>query len=168
MTDNKLNIKSTRVVLPIGSSSLIVVFIVLCMAVFTAITFITAKNEEKLTQQTTQFLSKYYLANENVSRTLDDLQKMLDDGNESSSLMTYDKYAVSVNDDSIVEFEVSVDDNLTIKVKAEINQNRKLNIKSSVLYNLKTDMLIEDDFLDLYEGDGNFEGFADNFENSGG
>lgn len=167
MTDNKLNIKSTRVILPIGSSSLIVVFIVLCMAIFTAITFITAKNEEKLTQQTTQFLSKYYLANENVSRSLADLQKMLDDGKESSILVTYDKYPVSVNE-SVVEFEVPLDNNFTIKVQAEIDVNHKLNLKSSALYNLNTEALIEDDFIDLYDGGENFEGFADNFENSGG
>lgn len=167
MIERKIKIKSTRVVLPIGSSSLIVVFIVLCMAIFTAITYFTAINEKKLNNQTTEFRSRYYLANEKVSRTLADLQKILDEKKSPVLLMTYDTYPIFVHENS-VEFDVAIDDHLLIKVKAEINEDYKLELNSASLHNLNADMVIEDGFLDLFEGDEGFEGFADDFENSGG
>lgn len=167
MTDQKKPIKSTRVVLPIGSSSLIVVFIVLCMAIFTAITYVTAANEQKLNNHTTKFLSRYYLANEQAARVLSDLQVKLDENTPPELLMNYEKHPIAVNG-SYLDFDVPIDDSLIIRVRAEIRDNHKLDVQSYSLYNLNADMVIEDEFLDLFEGDGSFEGFADNFENSGG
>lgn len=166
LNDEKAKVKSTRVVLPIGSSSLIVVFIVLCMAIFTAITYVTAANEKKLTGQSSEFLKKYYLANEEASRVLSDLQTKLDAGTDTMSLYSDDGYVLNLTSYS-VEFDVPIDDNLVIRAVA-INENGRLMIDELKMFNLNSEMVFEDEFLNLYGGDEGFEGFADDFEDGSG
>ena len=152
----KNKIKNNKVLLPVGSSSLIMVFIVLCLAIFSAITFLTAANEKKLTNQSAEFLKKYYLANEQAAITLNKIQTIIFTAMDSCDLNI-------VNNDQI-EFDVPVTDSLIIKVKTNINNNKKLEITSYSLFNKNSMNVIEDEFLNLFEGDEGIEGFADNFK----
>ena len=172
----KNKIKNNKVLLPVGSSSLIMVFIVLCLAIFSAITFLTAANEKKLTNQSAEFLKKYYLANEQAAITLNKIQTIIDDiyrNGNSENLSNNDLNAIFtamdscdlniVNNDQI-EFDVPVTDSLIIKAKAGINNDKKLEIISYSLFNKNSMNVIEDEFLNLFEGDEGIEGFADNFK----
>lgn len=172
----KNKIKNNKVLLPVGSSSLIMVFIVLCLAIFSAITFLTAANEKKLTNQSAEFLKKYYLANEQASIVLNNIQKTLDniyaDGNSDNLsnedlnmiVSAVDSYQLSIVDNNQIEFDVPVTDSLIIKAKAGINNDKKLEIISYSLFNKNSMNVIEDEFLNLFEGDEGIEGFADNFK----
>ncbi len=173
----KNKIKSNKVLLPVGSSSLIMVFIVLCLAIFSAITFLTASNEKRLTNQSAEFLKKYYMANEQASIVLSEMQERLDNiyldkdqdmfSNEELNVMlsVIDAYKLNVTDDGQIEFDVPVTDSLIIQVKTNINNDKKLEITSYSLFNTNSMNIIEDQVLNLFEGDKGIEGFADNFEN---
>lgn len=165
----KPKIKSTRVILPIGSSSLIVVFIVLCMSIFTAITYVTAANEKKLTIQTAEYQRKYYMANEEISITLSNLQKELDSQKKPDihCFLTYNPVRVNIyENNNSFDFEYPIDDSLSIKVTGFV-ENGIIKVDSCVVYNVNAGMVPEDEFLNFFEGDVEFEGFAEDFGSGG-
>lgn len=158
--------KVNKVLLPIGSSSLIMVFIVLCMAIFAAITFLTASNEKKLTNQSAEFLEKYYMANEQAGNILSDIQKAIDETGETKNLSINTDVSITYVENGL-EFDVPVTEALVIKVKANIDNDKKLVLESYSMFNLNSMNVIEDGYLNLFEGDESIEGFADDFENGG-
>ena len=78
--------KSARFAMPAGTTSLIMIFAVLCLTVFAIITLSTAQREMKLAQASAQAVSDYYSADSLAEEMTLEIGQQLAAGNLPSQL----------------------------------------------------------------------------------
>lgn len=101
-----------------GAVSLVMIFCVLCLAVFAVLTLSTADREAKLAQLTAQNGADYYAADRQAVELLSDL---LSDGQTD---MAVDWSQTTDDEGTVVEFTLPVGEEQSLEVRARLNQNR--------------------------------------------
>jgi len=93
----------------LGTSSIVLIFLVLCLTSFAVLSLVSARNSDKLTQKSTEYVTAYYnaaaLANESISAKAEaGIPGQYSESfaiNDELSLMT----AFTVNSDGTVTIE---------------------------------------------------------------
>lgn len=104
----------------VGSSSILAIFVVLCLTTFATLSLVSARADYKLTQKTAQSTSEYYAADTKAEELLQQLHQALlhtDAWREQLSLIdasiTYEK----VSDGYIFRYDIPVNDHKTLHVE---------------------------------------------------
>ena len=71
----------------VGSVSLLVIFLVLCMSIFSVLSLTTAKTELRLAEKSAQAVAGYYRADLACMETMERLQEALDQGAATTELI---------------------------------------------------------------------------------
>ena len=71
----------------VGSVSLLVIFLVLCMSIFAVLSLTTAKSELRLAEKSAQAVAGYYMADLACMEKMEQLQEMVDQGATASDLI---------------------------------------------------------------------------------
>ena len=71
----------------VGSVSLLVIFLVLCMSIFAVLSLTTARSELRLAEKSAQAVAGYYQADLACMEKMERLQEMLDQGAVTSDLI---------------------------------------------------------------------------------
>lgn len=126
----------------VGLTTLIMIFAVLCIVVFSVLTYKTALYEKKLAVKTANATKEYYAADYKANEVMEQLKSRLDKGKGIDSLVSYNnsgkiKYSVKINDNS----------NLNVELK---NNGKKLKIIRWEITTTKTEKF--DDTLKLWDG----------------
>lgn len=90
-----------------GAVSLVMIFCVLCLAVFATLTYATADRERKLAELTAARAAEYYAADAEATRILAALQR-----GEQPDI------AITEPDLGVVEFTVPINDSQELRVRA--------------------------------------------------
>ncbi len=64
----------------VGTSSILVTFVLLCLVTFAALSYLSANSDYRLSRQTADRTTAYYTANAEAERTLHEIQKALATG----------------------------------------------------------------------------------------
>lgn len=134
--------------LSIGVPSFIMVFIILCITVFSVLSYITAKNDASLSERTYNSIQSYYNADSQAQKKISEIDSCISDVISSNNdkdnfyfslkqkLQYDDSIVISETDGkTIVSFSVEVDDVRAINVSLTVYQN--INERYSVnAYNL--------------------------------
>lgn len=75
----------------VGSSSVLVIFVVLCLTAFATLSLVSAKADYKLTQKATQATTEYYMADAQAEEYLQILHKALQSTGMTDNLLTEEK-----------------------------------------------------------------------------
>lgn len=121
--------------LPVGSASLLMIFIILCLTTFSAISLVSANNDYKLSQKTAENIEAYYAADGRAIETYAELRSILN-SSESAEVFVKSAEALGVSTDTsgktltlLISEEIS--DSLFIKAELIADYNeKKLTIKS--------------------------------------
>lgn len=171
-----MNIKSNNLSnssLNLGGTIIIIIFVVLCLTVFSFLSFTTAYSDLKLSEKSEEFYKDYYKLNGIAEERLAEIYVILMSVNENERLTDTPKTFMNNAAESIVKLHgVSVislnDDSLTLYYETLGNKNQKLCVtlkimydeeKSVPYYNIETWNLspieapvYEEETLDLWEG----------------
>lgn len=119
----------------IGTSSILVTFVLLCLVTFSALSYMSARSDYKLSEQTAQRTAEYYDANRMAEIYMANIQEMLEKhaascGNEDEYLSGIDK-VFGENENIIIE---SADGKVLINYNVRINDAQNLDVVLSAHY----------------------------------
>lgn len=164
----------------VGTSSILVIFILLCLVTFAALSYITARADFSFTSRSANAVLEYYAADSAAAAKLAEIDKVL----ESTALQTENK--TDYNDTLIKHYEndksVSLDlqgDKLYITFSSPVNDKLTLvctitaeyPMNSGGYYTVKswqtrdTALWQPDDRLPVYQGDSSAQSADDDGEN---
>lgn len=109
---------------PVGTSSLLMIFIVLCLTTFAAISYIKANNDFKLSLKSAQSMTEYYQADseaEKMVKNIDDsLELSRNKGHFLDLLRQYDLEIKSEQNQVLISYIVPIKDTLELQVELEV------------------------------------------------
>lgn len=113
----------------VGSTSVIMIFIVLCLTTFSILSYISSNAGYKFAKKSSEHLSMYYSAQNSAEMTLRNIDNALYLGNKDSAnysayvygLQNISGVKVVKNTDSYsVSYSTKIDDNQTISVELKV------------------------------------------------
>lgn len=109
----------------IGSSSLILIFVVLCMTVFSVLTLISANAEKKLSDKSAQAVSDYYNADLAATMKINEIAEALSSSDSAAAqqLIIPDAEFTAAEDGIIVSFDTEIDSRRTLHTEALLTEN---------------------------------------------
>lgn len=128
----------------IGSSSLLVVFLVLCLATFAILSLSSAKSDYSFTERLAKHKSDYYKASSRAEHTAADIDRLLENTYRSKAMsqeeyldalnpviLTYETVPLSyIMQDNVpvISYQIPVDDRQTLFVELKVtNPKESLN-----------------------------------------
>jgi len=146
----------------VGSTSIIMILVVLCLTTFSILSYSSSRVGEKFAKKSKTFTALYYLADKNANTTLSKIDGVLfessgDNIGYGDGVLSLDKIAgVSVLEKTncyIVNFNSTISDSRMISVELEIPLNPS-NERYKITKWLATSVGIEyeDDIPDLWDG----------------
>lgn len=129
--------KSTAPFINIGASSLLVIFLILCLITFAILTLTTAQSDYNFSQKLADRKSDYYQANATAETWLDQIDSILDDAyHEASSDSAFDsaryqsyiqEHLNQLSKEQSIPFSINFNlENPTIAYYVAINENQNL------------------------------------------
>ena len=109
-----------------GAVSLVMIFCVLCMAVFSVLTFATAQREERLAKLNEQRAKAYYEADAKAIEVLNAIKE----GREPDADVAYE----TEDGHRIAEFEVSAGGDLALSVRVSIDGEKLSILRWQTIY----------------------------------
>ena len=106
--------------LGVGSTSLLAIFVILCLIAFGALSFATAKADVKLAEKTAAVVTFYYDAENEAEEILFSLANSVKTGTLEDTLAANDGAYQSVAGGFAVVFEVPIDDKKALRYEATI------------------------------------------------
>lgn len=162
------NSRLSNVSIGIGGSLIIVIFVVLCLTIFSVLSFTTAYSDLKLSGKTEQITVDYYDIHGRAEEKLSEISdKMIEYNGNSSDVFNrfmeekireIDGITSVENDDKVlkVSFEVAGDKNQKINVNLDIyyDESSDKAVYDIISWNLSNVELpqYEDEAVDLWEG----------------
>ncbi len=132
----------------VGSSSILVTFVLLCLVTFAALSFVSANSDYKLSLQAAKRTQSYYEANmlaetklSNIHSVLSDIYKNTSTENEyfEAVILSFcnDEFVSCISEDnsSFLKYEIPVSDNQRLSVILTLNYPETDN---SIYYTIKS------------------------------
>ncbi len=109
----------------IGSSSLILIFVVLCMTVFSVLTLMSANAEKKLSDKSAQAVSDYYNADLAATMKMNEIAEALfsSDSTVAEQLILLGAEFTAAQDGIIIAFDTEIDSRRTLHTEALLTEN---------------------------------------------
>lgn len=142
--------KNTSSFTAIGSSSLLVVFLVLCLATFAILSLSSAKSDYSFTERLAEHKTNYYTASSHAENVVSDIDRLLEDTYKSRVmtqaeyldalnpvLLTHEAVPLSYSADSgspVISFNITIDERQALFVELEVTDPSK----SPNYYEIKT------------------------------
>ena len=109
----------------IGSSSILVIFVILCLTTFSALSLVSANADLKLTMRTNSAITDCYNADSLAEEKIESIAKFisLDDENDiiASNLESIGVFVESIDNNTNYSFNIKIDDIKTLYVKLDEN-----------------------------------------------
>ena len=109
----------------IGSSSILVIFVILCLTTFSALSLVSANADLKLTMRTNSAITDFYNADSLAEEKIESIAKFisLDDENDiiASNLESIGVFVESIDNNTNYSFNIKIDDIKTLYVKLDEN-----------------------------------------------
>ena len=109
----------------IGSSSILVIFVILCLTTFSALSLVSANADLKLTMRTNSAITDCYNADSLDEEKIESIAKFisLDDENDiiASNLESIGVFVESIDNNTNYSFNIKIDDIKTLYVKLDEN-----------------------------------------------
>jgi len=119
--------KKSSIGFGVGTSSLLMIMIVLCMTILATLSYLNVKNNTELYNEKERMIKEYYQADENAIKIYANIDKILYDSYINASNTTYFtecQSALSANGYSleadVIAYEVIINDSHTLMVKLRI------------------------------------------------
>ncbi len=103
----------------VGSSSILAIFVVLCLTTFATLSLVSAQADYKLTKKTAQATAEYYAADAKAEEMLQELHKALDTDTWREQLLLLD---------TAITYEV-VEDTLIFRYDVPVNESKTLHVE---------------------------------------
>ena len=113
----------------VGSASIVMVFAVLCLTIFSVLSFVTANHERKLAEKTAEAVQQYYQADWKAEMYYEELEKQLQEGVSVESLSGLDMTVQAMAEETQIQYAVPVDDAQELQVQLTVLPNRELQVK---------------------------------------
>lgn len=118
----------------VGTSSILVTFVLLCLVTFAALSFLSANSDYKLSKQTADRTTQYYAANSMAEYYLADIEGRL--SKSLKQVSSKDEYIENIpslfaDNSSLI---VSSDEDTTISFDIPVNDTQNLHVMLSVNY----------------------------------
>lgn len=126
MTENKKFAQGVNV----GSSSILVTFVLLCLVTFAALAFVSANSDYKLSKQTADRTTRFYEANHMAEVFLLNIESQIrmKMSNSDSEADFYDNIEDVFSDNDSVTVEKINDDEIHLSYSVSISDKQKLDI----------------------------------------
>lgn len=122
----------------VGTSSVLVSFVLLCMVSFAALTYLSAHSDYNLSQQTAQRTTEYYEANRMAELYMANIEgllsKSLKSCNNAGDYYSSVPELFSDNDSILVSEEESRDNPVTLSYTVPINESLELSVTLKAHY----------------------------------
>lgn len=140
----------------VGASSILMIFTVLCLTVFSVLTFSTARADQRLTEKALDGTREYYAADRQAEETLariDGILKKAKDLPTAKQLLAEAGFSVDPEGEVFqVTAEFAVGDNRTYRMVVELtgDPERRYRVLERSVQN--TEGVWEDEALDIWDG----------------
>ena len=153
----------------VGSASIIVIFVLLCLACFGVLSFVSARADLRLATQTAQSVKSYYEADSRAISRIHDYEKLLDsistigDGHSGAdyclscaeAITSFDP-TVAITEDNCLKFFEPIDENreraVTFSISAPDSDGDRLHPVSWLVSPLFGEQYAEEQELNLWQG----------------
>ncbi len=143
----------------VGSTSILMVFSVLCLTIFAVLSFVTTNYERKLSEKTAAAVLNFYEADSHAEEILAEMQKMLNANTEPglidefSAQFEQEDFLVSPLEDPMnfsFSFEVPIDEKQVLHISATV-KNGIIMVNSWII--LSTGSWSVDNRLNVWTGE---------------
>lgn len=121
--------KSGHLGIPIGTSSLLMVFIVLCLSIFGAISYIAAYNDYRLSQKTAENVKAYYNADNLAEEKLSEIMAALSEEPTKEAFQNWlQRNGITVEQEQgaiAASYDILINENMKIAVTVKILYDEK-------------------------------------------
>ncbi len=116
--------------MPLGTSLLIVVFIILCLVTFATLSFVSSNADNELSISTGRYVNEYYyadaLAQEELKKIDDSISSIIHNSINSTTFYNEAKTALSSNYVIKSASDIGLGEGLIIEYQTDINDNQNL------------------------------------------
>ncbi len=109
-----------------GTASIMMIFVVLCITVFSVLSYVQANAQVNLVQRNQEMLNEYYQADLEALRLRNDIQRALSVNNNawfSSPSQAWLDQEISEDGARLLKYEVTINDRQTLSVTLEVVGN---------------------------------------------
>lgn len=119
----------------IGTSSILVIFVLLALVTFAALSYLSAKSDYKLSKEAADRMACYYDANRTAERHLSDIEKRLTKHNSSvaSEADYYKGIERLFADNSLINVE-EIEDKIVLTYTIAVTKGQNLDVRLIVHY----------------------------------
>lgn len=118
----------------VGSSSILVTFVLLCLVTFAALSFVSAKSDNSLTVQTANRISDFYKADSLAEINLANIDSLLTKLAESTDEKSYfENIEKQFSDNDMYEI-INNEDGTFIKYSISVSDSQDLNVTLKAVY----------------------------------
>ncbi len=102
----------------VGSASIIMIFAVLCLTVFSTLSYVTSSQEQKLAQKSAQAIEQYYDADWQCEAYYEQIYDLLKSGVAVSDLPQYlDVKVTEAGASALIDYAVDIDERQQLEVQ---------------------------------------------------
>ena len=102
----------------VGSASIIMIFAVLCLTVFSTLSYVTANQEQKLAEKSARAIEQYYAADWQCEAYYEEIYKLLKAGVAASELPQYlDVEVTETGTAAFIDYAVDIDERQQLQVR---------------------------------------------------
>ncbi len=113
-----------------GMTSVLMIFVVLCLTTFGVLSYSTANADLNMTNKNADYVAQYYQADSKAQEIISDIDiklKSLKDDDESEYMSSVKQYLES---STVTKFTVNAsDDGMTAEFSVELNDEQSINVK---------------------------------------
>ena len=108
----------------VGGSSILVIFVLLCLTTFATLAMVSATASFRLAQRVIQASEAYYAADARAEEILSEVSRIVSSAQEDELASMLLEAGVHLGNDSIIRYAVPIDDVLSLEVELELNGQR--------------------------------------------
>ncbi len=113
----------------VGSTSILMVFSVLCLTIFAVLSFVTTNYERKLSEKTAAAVLNFYEADSHAEEILAEMQKMLNANPEPGLI---DKFSAQFEQEDFLVSSLEDPMNFSFSFEVPIDEKQVLHISATV------------------------------------
>ncbi len=136
----------------VGSASIIMIFAVLCLTVFSTLSYVTADQERKLAEKSALAIQQYYTADYQCEERYEQIAELLRSGIPAEALpQQLDVQVVSKTDGYHIQYAVSIDEHQQLEVGLLARADGALDIRQWKVAAVQEQ--VYEDELDVWDGE---------------
>ncbi len=108
----------------VGVSSILMIFVALCLTIFAALSFLSANADWKLSQKGAEFTTAYYQADTEAERKYQEIAQAFTPADPAGSLSGLEVAVTEEDGKTIVRYEIAISDrrSLSVELQADASQ----------------------------------------------